>query len=485
MSSPLLIPRLHTPNFPHIASPELSPHCVTPCSPKHTPFLPSLQATDYRANDSGGAEIISHPRQITSLARREDDKRRLKREARAERKAAEKAAREAETKRQKGEKRREMEKQLAALREEVGDADVDWTAVEKVLEGEYDEAEWDRVVGEMLSKAADMDDEKPTWDDDDDYGEGEEEEGWVEPQAWEETEEWKATAGDDEGGAEGGAEGGEGGEGGMEVDGVYDQDDPEGPINMDADFLDTDPQPRKKLSKKDRKKAKKLAALAAETDSAKDEKLSIAERAARVKAAADQLHSLDHEDSIGDLKTRFKYVKSAPATFGLTPAEILLATDAELNELVSVKALAPYRRGGLGRAGYGLGRRVRELKMRLRDRKWGEEVEEPSKKKKGKKGGDKEKGGEAGGANAVPLGKKPGEGRPGKRLGRKEREKLRAAAEAAGGEGGEVVAGEKRKREEEPEHSAEKVEGSEAAGAAGDGEKKKKRRKKKKTAVEA
>lgn len=406
---------------------------------------------NFRFEEPGAAEIISHPRQIESLARRDDDKRKLKREARAERKAAEKAQREEETKKQKGEKRREMEKQLAALREEVGDANVDWSAVEKVLEGEYDEDEWDRVVGEMLSKAAESDDEKPTWDDDgDDYPmeEGEEEDGWVEPQAWEETEDWAAGAGA--------------------------EDEDEGPINMDADFMEEEPK-KKKLSKKEKKAAAKKAKAAAEEEV--DEKLSVAERAARVKAAADSLRSLDHEDSIGDLKTRFKYVKSAPSTFGLTPAEILLATDAELNELVSVKALAPYRRGGLGRAGYGLGRRVRDLKTRLQGRKWGEEPE-PESKKKGKKGG------EGGGANAVPLGKKTGEGRPGKRLGRKERERLRAAE---GGEGEETaVAGEKRKREEEPEPAAaEAKEAVSEAGGAGDGEKKKKRRKKKKAAVEA
>lgn len=413
-----------------------------PASANDSPF--------FELTFSGAAEIISHPRQIESLARRDDDKRKLKREARAERKAAEKAAREAETKKQKGEKRREMEKQLAALKEEVGDANVDWTAVEKVLEGEYDEGEWDRVVGEMLSKAAESDDEKPTWDDDDegDYPMDEGDDGWVEPQAWEETEEWAAGA----------------------------EDEDEGPINMDADFID-EPAP-KKLSKKEKKAAKKAKKSATEEDEV-DEKLSVAERAARVKAAADSLRSLDHEDSIGDLKTRFKYVKSAPSTFGLTPAEILLATDAELNELVSVKALAPYRRGGLGRAGYGLGRRVRDLKDRLRGRKWGEEPE--PEQKKGKQG---KKGGEGGGANAIPLGKsKSSEGRPGKRLGRKERERLRAAE---GGEGTEAVAGEKRKREEEPEPAAEvKTEAAAEAGGAGDGEKKKKRRKKKKAAIEA
>ena len=47
-----------------------------------------------------------------------------------------------------------MEAQIAALKRELGE-DMDWTALENVLEGEWDEAEWERVVGTMLNEAAD------------------------------------------------------------------------------------------------------------------------------------------------------------------------------------------------------------------------------------------------------------------------------------------------------------------------------------------
>ena len=46
---------------------------------------------------------------------------------------------------------------------------------------------------------------------------------------------------------------------------------------------------------------------------------------------------------VGDLPTRFKYVPVPTQTYSLTPVEILLATDKELNEYVSVKKYAPYR----------------------------------------------------------------------------------------------------------------------------------------------
>ena len=43
------------------------------------------------------------------------------------------------------------------------------------------------------------------------------------------------------------------------------------------------------------------------------------------------------------MPTRFKYVPVQAQTYALTPAEILMATDQELNEYMSVKKYAPYR----------------------------------------------------------------------------------------------------------------------------------------------
>jgi protein KRI1 len=54
-------------------------------------------------------------------------------------------------------------------------------------------------------------------------------------------------------------------------------------------------------------------------------------------------YKLDYEDTIGDLKTRFKY-RSVPANwFGLKPWEILDASDKDLNQYVSLKKIAPYQ----------------------------------------------------------------------------------------------------------------------------------------------
>ena len=81
---------------------------------------------------------------------------------------------------------------MAALKQEIGDG-MDWTALEHILEGEWDEDEWERVVGTMLNEAADrvsakadvwtmlIDQEdagKPTFDDLDDAPYDEDEGGY-------------------------------------------------------------------------------------------------------------------------------------------------------------------------------------------------------------------------------------------------------------------------------------------------------------------
>jgi len=102
----------------------------------------------------GSSNILTHPRDIPSLVRRTDDTRATKRAEKAERKAAEKAEKEEEARRLKGEKRREMEKQMASLRKDLGikegKGEVDWDELEKVMDGDFDEDEWQRVVGKML-----------------------------------------------------------------------------------------------------------------------------------------------------------------------------------------------------------------------------------------------------------------------------------------------------------------------------------------------
>ncbi|PUZ65454.1 hypothetical protein GQ55_3G224100 [Panicum hallii var. hallii] len=57
----------------------------------------------------------------------------------------------------------------------------------------------------------------------------------------------------------------------------------------------------------------------------------------------EEYYKLDYEDTIGDLKTRFKYKKVNPNSFGLSTYDILASDDKDLNQYVSMKKLAPYR----------------------------------------------------------------------------------------------------------------------------------------------
>jgi protein KRI1 len=57
----------------------------------------------------------------------------------------------------------------------------------------------------------------------------------------------------------------------------------------------------------------------------------------------DEYYKLDYEDTIGDLKTRFKYRQVQPNSYGLKTLEILQSDDRDLNQYVPIKKLAPYR----------------------------------------------------------------------------------------------------------------------------------------------
>ncbi|KAH7677463.1 protein KRI1 protein [Dioscorea alata] len=57
----------------------------------------------------------------------------------------------------------------------------------------------------------------------------------------------------------------------------------------------------------------------------------------------EEYYKLDYEDTIGDLKTRFKYTSVPAKSYGLSASEILMTDDKNLNQFVSLKKLAPYR----------------------------------------------------------------------------------------------------------------------------------------------
>ena len=96
---------------------------------------------------------------------------------------------------------------------------------------------------------------------------------------------------------------------------------------------------------------------------------------------------------VAGLPTRFKYAKVSEQSFALNPVEILLATDAELNQYMGLRKYAPYRKDSKNwdsqRAV-----RLKELKQKIGERSQalgaGQDLakvlpEKPAKKRKGKK----------------------------------------------------------------------------------------------------
>ena len=145
------------------------------------------------------------------------------------------------------------------------------------------------------------------------------------------------------------------------------------------------------------------------------------------------------------MQTRFRYAPVKPEAFALTPVEILLATDQELNEYMSIKKYAPYRKDFSWDKDRNA--KLRELKQRIAGRT-------------GRAGMD------AGGDRDVKPTKK--------RKGRKERMKAKAAAEAVGnGAEDEALQLGKRKLDDEAEDAPDAEAGTE----------KRKRRHKKKPAT--
>lgn len=146
------------------------------------------------------------------------------------------------------------------------------------------------------------------------------------------------------------------------------------------------------------------------------------------------------------MPTRFKYTKSKSTAFGLTPAEILLATDKELDAIAGLKHIAPYRKHGLGMQGRGISKRIYDLKQKLRQRKWGEDPDAADEQGQGQ---DK-RSRDSGWSTSTSTGTKRkadttstdgGQGdsdRKKKRMGKKQRQK--AAAAAANGQGDEAAA---------------------------------------------
>ncbi|KAH9833455.1 KRI1-like family C-terminal-domain-containing protein [Rhodofomes roseus] len=328
---------------------------------------------NFRFEEPGADTIARYPRNIDSLVRRQDTSRKEARENRKARKEEELLKKREEVKRLKSLKMKDLQVRLEMISKEGGKALASDALQELDLEGDWDPDAHDRQMAELYERDADDDalddDDKPTWDDIDitDIVPPEEE---SDEEASSSKKKKKKKKKKDEGGVD---------EGGVDID-EMDAAVERGPV--DEEEWDGTEEMRKQVLEK----------------------------------YMDELYGLEFNDMVGDMPTRFKYARVAPQTFGLSATEILMATDAELNQFMGVKKLAPYRKEGKGKTWDGQRTaRLKELKDKLKDRgivlgEGGADRDrtEKPKKRKGKKermrekvtaaGGDAEAGEAAGGA---------------------------------------------------------------------------------------
>jgi len=249
---------------------------------------------NFRFEESSGhdgvPQIVSYARggaAYKDSLRRKDETRKLKRQQRKERKAEERKKKEEQLKRLRNAKKAEMQAKIRTIEEVCGKGfgeNLDEATLEKMLEGDFDEEEFENMLhNELLGNEyedgiAGAEDVKGGWNPDenrlDEEMENDEE------------------AGD------------------FEVHQNHQYNNDENLDNFQEEIVTSE------LSRKLNEKME------------------------------DALYKLDYEDIIGgDIKCRFKYQKVEANRFGLTSEELLLAPDKELNAYVSLKRMVPYRDG--------------------------------------------------------------------------------------------------------------------------------------------
>ncbi|KAK1231656.1 Kinetochore protein Spc24 [Marasmius sp. AFHP31] len=299
---------------------------------------------NFRFEEPDADVIKQYPRQIESTVRREDSTRKEARKRKAARKEEEMQKRREEVKRMKALKMKELRAKLAKIEKEGGRSFQDDPALHELdLDGDWDPDAHDRQMSGLYGDDAEYDeDDKPTWDDDIDIGD------------------------------------------------IYVPDDE---------------QPAKSLKKEKKKKKKKNKEAANEEGGVDiddmdadvervddDEEWDGTEemRKRKLDEYMDDIYGLEFNDMVGGMPTRFKYAKVKSDNFALTPVEILLATDQELNEYMSIKKYAPYREGS--KWDMKRNERLQELKAKITQRRGDvtsgdhtDEIQRPAKKRKGKK----------------------------------------------------------------------------------------------------
>ncbi|KAJ4970149.1 hypothetical protein NE237_003248 [Protea cynaroides] len=268
---------------------------------------------NFRYEEGAGDRVLGHSRIAEGSVRKKENARKVQRKSKKERMAQAELERKEELKHLKNLKKKEIMEKLDKIRAIAGIADDGACALEEDdLEEDFDPEDFDRKMKQMFDEnyyeAADADPDfcSDRDEDDDDLRKPnfeKEDELLGLPKGWESS---------------------------RSAEGFLAAREKTlrcktGPMDVGS----SDDQDQKEESQAGSKRKRKG-------------KMSLQEKAFQGNAW-DEYYNLDYEDTIGDIKTRFKYTSVPSKRYGLSAAEILMMDDKELNQYVSLKKLAPYR----------------------------------------------------------------------------------------------------------------------------------------------
>ncbi|CAG99369.1 Kri1p [Kluyveromyces lactis] len=252
-------------------------------------------AYNFRYEDPNAAEIVSYARTQATLRRSATSSRRRKRDEEKAIKDKEEEEKQKAVQKKKKEKVNQLTDVLEQVKKEYG-ADIKEEHVkaltDTLINGNFEDGKWDEVIGTIFNDEFYNQEDKPTWDENDDImGE------------------------------------------------FYAEQETEDHAEDDETLASDSGEPKKKKSKKDkiqekRDKKKDKKQLHEMVEKAVDErKVDIIEQVEEERGRSTEKNS----------EVKFRYREVSPESFGLTTREIFTADDADLNEFIGLKKFAPYR----------------------------------------------------------------------------------------------------------------------------------------------
>ncbi|XP_045805135.1 protein KRI1 homolog isoform X1 [Trifolium pratense] len=265
---------------------------------------------EHRFQENPGDRVLGHARKVEGSVRKKTNTRKEQRNSKEERMAIAQKEREEELKHLKNVKKQEIQEKVKKIMKTAGIDDEDIIPLSAAeLEEEFDPEEYDRMMKKAFDeKYYNAEDANPEFCSED--------EDMEKPDFEKEDELLGLPKGWDEPGSDGG------------FLAAREKALKEKIENTSDDDLMEEENEEEEIPEEgsSRKRKRKVALL---------------EKARQ--AMMDEYYKLDFEDTIGDLKTRFKYTKTKPSKFGIGAPEILLMDDKELNQYISLKKLAPYQ----------------------------------------------------------------------------------------------------------------------------------------------